>query len=118
MWALCLVVPSCRPLLLLSAQRGRPRVLKAIPVMSERTPMGVRPPSKPMSMTALQVCVVRTTLRSANRNVVGRSRPLAAEAITRELVRRKSSREDIEVARGNASPLAPLYSTSYFTPSP
>jgi hypothetical protein len=62
--------------------------------------MGARTPPNPTNTTVLQVRIVRTTLSSANIAVVGQPRSLGAEDITRELIRRKNSREDIEVARG------------------
>lgn len=61
-------------------------------------------PSKHTGAAILQVRMFGMMLRSANETVIGQPRPLAADAITRELIGRKDSREEIEATRGETSP--------------
>lgn len=79
--------------------------------------MDVHPPSEPMSTVVLRVRMSGAMLCSANKAVIGQSRPLVAEAITRELIGRKNSREDIEATRGRTSHPTPLYFVSDSIPS-
>lgn len=70
-----------------------------------------------MSTVVLRVRMSGAMLCSANKAVIGQSRPLVAEAITRELIGRKNSREDIEATRGRTSHPTPLYFVSDSIPS-